>query len=55
MSQLTEIIVYLWLIPVAFQIVLPLAVHALWLVGRLPFQLMRRSTSKLGETSTAAA
>jgi hypothetical protein len=55
MSQLNEIIVYIWLVPIAFQIVLPLAVLALWLIGRIPFQLMRDSTSELGKTSTATA
>lgn len=55
MVQLNETIVYLWLIPVVFQIVLPLAVLALWFVGRIPFQFMRKSTSKLGETSAATA
>lgn len=45
MSNLNELIVYFWLIPVSVQILLPMAVLGFWLMTRVPASLMNKSAA----------
>ena len=52
MTTLADMIVYIWLLPVAAQIILPLAMLAFWLVGR---PLYRLFTGPATDSAPAAA
>lgn len=55
MSQLNEIIVYIWLLPVTLQIVLPLAVLAVWSIASIPKMLLSKPATKHENTRVATA
>lgn len=52
MFSMSESIVYLWLVPVILQIVMPLGLFGCWLVGRTVFRLFGQPAA---EVSTAGA
>lgn len=45
MFELQDMVVYLWLVPVAVQIVIPLAVLGCWLAASVPGRVFRKATS----------
>ena len=51
MTILSNAIVYVWLLPVVAQIILPLGMLAFWLVGRPLYRLM---SSPVADSSSAA-
>ncbi len=53
MFELQEMVVYLWLVPVAVQIVIPLTLLGCWLAASVPGRVFRKSTS--AEVQHAAA
>ena len=51
MSILPDIIVYIWLLPVVAQIILPLGMLVAWLVGRPVYRLIAKPA---GDVSSVA-
>ena len=53
MLNFNDLIVYLWLMPVGLQILLPLIVLGCWLLSRIPMSMMKKS--EVDDVSTARA